>query len=901
MKKCLLIDGNNIVFRAYYAFANQRLKTKDGLLTGALYGFLRMTLNLLKEMKPDYVAIAFDVSRDTFRKKLYPEYKAHRSPVPDDLLLQIPMAEKSVEAMGIALLRNEDYEADDLIGSVAEKLKAEFEVQIVTGDRDLLQLIDKNVKVNLCRKGVSEMQLIDEAAFIEEYGFPPEGIIELKALMGDASDNIPGVRSVGEKRGLELIREYRTVDNLYANVDNLKKSKMKENIIADEEMARLSKTLATIKRDVNVFKDPSELAWSPDKLASEDFLEFLQRYELKSLYNEVTGNTLLDAAVAEPAAPKEFEAEILLVSDLKELKNYFKSNSEKYISLDIETGGLSFASDQIIGISFAYAENKAVYVPLAHFYLGMDPSVQPKLSELIDLMNLELKDKKLIGHNLKFDLQFLETSGFLHDENVFDTIIAAYLLDSAGSMSLKDLVRKEFNITAREYKDIAKPGEFASVDVNVAKDYCGQDAILALKLYKHYKTALKEAEQEKLYSEIEVPLMFVLKDMEVSGIALNVAYLREFKRSVQDAMAVSEEAIYDYAGAQFNVNSPKQLQEVLFGNLGLTPPKKTKTGYSTDSETLKKLAFVHPIAEELLNYRELAKIDSTYTDSLINLVNTYTGLIHTNFNQTVTATGRLSSSSPNLQNIPVKTELGRNIRRAFMPPEEGNIFISIDYSQIELRMLAHFSEDPALLKAYAENMDIHALTASRIFKKELKDVTSAERSIGKTVNFGIVYGISPFGLSQDLGVTVSEGKKYIDAFYDSFSGVTDFFDSLLKEARKTYEVSTILGRKRFVQDINAKNFTLRSAAERIVKNTKLQGSAADLVKKAMLDTVSWLKKASMNTKLILQIHDELIFSAPPDEAEQVSHELKKLMEKAFVLNVPLVCDVSSGPNLADLS
>ena len=947
MRRCLLIDGNNIIFRAYYAFQNQRLKTSDGVQTGALYGFLRMLLKMLKDRQPDLIAVAFDTSRNTFRRRLYPEYKAKRKPTPEDLLAQIPLAHQAVEALGVKIMTHEDYEADDLIGSAAKSLAKEYEVNIVTGDRDLLQLIDDHITVELCQKGVTEIREVTPDEFVKEYGFPPQGIIDLKALMGDASDNIPGVKGIGEKKGLALIQQFGSIDRLYREIATVDNEKMRQKLAEEETMARLSHDLATIRIDVPTFVQPADLRWNPDNLNSDTFTGFLARYEFNSLYREFAGRDLhararaaaaagapaptvvnesqapfspaggpstgdlfaapashADATFAAAPAPVEtagqpVPGEKLIVSSLAELQKFWNEVGE-VLCLDIETDGFDPVSDHIVGISFATGSEKAVYVPLRHAYLGLSPEDQMNSEEFFAFLRANLKGRRIVGHNLKFDLAFLAEEGVSAGGDLFDTLIAAYVIDPTRSNALKSLGRSLLGFEMTEFNKVAAGGSFAAVDLAAARDYGCQDVLVTMHLYPLLQKELADKKLLKLFNELEMPLVSILQGMERFGIGLNERYLTELGRDLTDHAAELEATIHGHANRVFNVNSTQQLQEVLFKDLGLNPPKKTKTGYSTDSEVLRLLAPMHPICGALLEYRELAKMKSTYAESLTTLVNRKTGLIHASFNQAVTATGRLSSSNPNMQNIPIKTELGRKIRRAFVPPRKGDLFVSIDYSQIELRLLAHFSQDPGLVEAYQKGIDIHAISAGRIFHKAPEEVTSAERNVGKTVNFGILYGISAHGLAEDLAISRPQAKEYIDAFYNGFAHVNEFFEQVLAQARQSGEIETLLGRVRHLPDINSGKFQLRSGAERIAKNTRLQGSAADLVKKAMIETSRWLCDNGLQSRLILQIHDELVYSVPENELQQVAPELKRIMETCVALNVPLVCDVSYGPNLADL-
>lgn len=898
MPKCLLIDGNNIIFRSYYAFQRQNLKTSTGQPTTAVYGFTKMLVNLLQERKPDLVAVAFDMSRDTFRKKLYPAYKAKRKPTPEDLIQQIPLAWKIVEKLGIAILKNPNYEADDMIGSAAKQLSKDYHVDIITGDKDLLQLIDDNVIVELCQKGTSSTKAMTEDDFKDIYGFPPKGLIELKALMGDTSDNIPGVRGVGEKKGMALIQEYGTISELYDNVDNLPKSRMKEKIIEDKEIAFLSHELATIRCDIDCIENIDNLIWRETQFENPEFIELLAEFEFKALHKEFsTANSKPLPKLSEELTT--IPGSRLLIRNKNELDT-FLSKLEDIVCIDVETTSLNPYDGEIVGIAIASTENESAYIPLRHFYLGIMPEDQMEPAKVIETLNSAIANKLVICHNAKFDLAFLEKAGLKRPIKVFDTLLAAYLLDSTRSNALKKLGKSILGYEVKEYKEVAKGYCFSAVHLDDAVEYACQDVLITIRLYKFFKKELIEKNLAVLFKTIEMPLSNILLDMEHTGIKLNKNYIKDVSESLGERIKELETSIHEQAGHDFNINSTKQLQEVLFEELQLTPPKKTKTGFSTDSEVLHKLSIFHPICKALIEYRELAKLKSTYADALPELVNKETNLIHASFNQAVTATGRLSSSNPNMQNIPIRTDWGRKIRRAFEPPIDGDVFISIDYSQIELRLLAHFSEDPEMIEAYKNGIDIHSATAAKLFGIDVNEVTKDERRIGKTVNFGIIYGISAHGLSEDLAISRAEAKTYIDGFYRNYPGVTEFFNKVINDAKSSGYVETILGRVRKLDDINSSRFQTRSGAERIAKNTRLQGSAADLVKKAMIETQAYINKKSLNTKIVLQIHDELVFSVPESELKEVVPELKKIMENTLKLNIPLVCDVAIGKNLADL-
>lgn len=916
MPGCLLIDGNNIVFRAFYAFDGKNLRTRAGKPTGALLGFTRMLLKMLRDRRPEYVCVAFDVARETFRHRRYPEYKAHRRPTPEELLYQLPMAHKIVESMGIKIAAGREYEADDMIGTLAERFKQDTEVTIVTGDRDLLQLIDDRVVVDLCVRGISETVTMGPAAFESEYGFPPRGIVDMKALWGDSSDNIPGVDGIGEKKALSLIREFGSIEQVYANLEKVGNPRMRDNLAAGKESALLSYELATICRTVPEIGEPALYAWDGSGLTSPELLQMLRELEFTSLVASIGERAAplqpTTPGVTSPAEPpalvvpvpeqgglKPLEGERLLLTDIEAVAS-FLGGAAQNIAFDLETDGLDPRTDKIVGVSLALSGTRAAYIPLRHSYLGVDATQQPAAEHVFRLLADTWRTRRVIGHNLKFDLSFLKAEGVPLPENIFDTMLAAYVLDPTMPNGLKPLSEKLFGVETVGYASVAGKRRFSEVAIEEAAEYAGQDALLTMRLFDLFEGRLSEGSFDNLYSKLELPLLPLLLDMETIGIGINRPYLKDLAADIRGRMRELEASIHAQAGCVFNVNSGKQLQEILFTKLGLTPPKKTKTGFSTDSEVLSELIAVHPICRDLLDYRELAKLENTYVETLGALADPKTGLIHTSFNQTVTATGRLSSSNPNLQNIPIKTELGRKVRRAFIPPRPGDLLLSIDYSQIELRLLAHFSNDAALVEAFRNRLDIHSMTAGRLFGKPTGDVSESERKIGKTVNFGIIYGISAHGLAGQLGISRPEAQKYIDGFFSGYPGVMTFFDENLAKAKAEGRVETMFGRVRPLPELSEKNHATRSFGERVARNTPLQGTAADLVKKAMLEADRELRNGGFHTRLILQIHDEIVFSVPADELPLVGPRLRHVMEHVVDLRVPLVCDAAVGTNLADL-
>lgn len=938
MALLLIFDCNNLAFRAYYAIEGKNLKTKSGLPSGALYLFTKMLVKALKEKKPNYVAATFDISKETFRKKLYQDYKAQRKPIPQELASQLPHIQNLVKILNIKLITHQNFEADDLIGSLAYKFKhnKDLEIQIITGDRDILQLLDANIKVDLCIKGVSETKLLDKDSFIQLYGFDPISVIDLKALQGDTSDNIPGVNGIGEKKALALIKQFQTIENIYNSLDIIDNKSLKQQLINGKDNAFLSKKLATIDHTIIDIPDLNDLKWESNNLVSDVFYNFLISWEFYSIVkdlfpnkkNAITSNDLeipysqqlhdqnhsqtlnnpsliyigsnnesyknLDICQNTPS--RKITGERLLVTSQNELENFLSSSDVFAISIEYDNTQL-IRQSRIFGFSFAKSTESAIYIPTSDRENLLTDSIP--INILKEILAKHIPNKKIIGHNLKATFTIFNKLNIPLPKDFFDIMLAVYLLDPAFPNDLDKIATELFRY---EYKKPSKPltGKNNELPAYEACIFSCQNSLIIQEIYKILENKLIDSNQYKLFKEIEQPLLLVLLEMEETGIKLEKNYLATLNEELTKEILKLEQEIYKKAGIQFKINSPKQLQEVLYNKLGLSASKKTKTGLSTDSNVLKELAAKHPICNDIINYRELMKLKTTYIESLQNLVDPSTGLIHTTFNQTVTATGRLSSTNPNLQNIPIKTDLGKKIRRAFIPPIPNHVFVSIDYSQIELRLLAHLSEDKNLIEAFKNNLDIHSITASKLFNIPIDKVSEAERKVGKTVNFGIIYGISAHGLAESLGISRSQAKSYIDNFFKNFPAVESYFNNAILRARMNGYVSTIFGHIRYLRNLNSKDHNLRAFEERVARNTPLQGSAADLVKKAMLEVNNYLKENNYETKLVLQIHDELVFTSPLKEYKNVVKKLKEIMENVVTLKVPLVCDVAYGPNLADL-
>lgn len=903
--KLVLIDGTAYIFRAYYAIRN--LSNSKGFPTNAIYGFIQMLLKIIKDLAPSHVAVAFDLPGGSFRNELYPEYKANRSEPPEDMIEQIPVIKDIVSAFNLATAEKEGFEADDVIGTLVKKYSDEFEVVIVTGDKDFMQLVGKHVTLLDTMRG--KVSGVEEVR--ERFGVEPERVIEVLGLAGDTSDNVPGIPGIGEKTAIQLIGEFGDLENVIANADKVKGAKKQENIKAYAEQARLSRELVTINCEVPLGVGIGDL-----KLVSPD------RDALMAIFKEMEFHRLIpmlaDFSWARARGDKTSELEpdeqseifgeetrgFKLVVSEKEIKALAKKlGKAKKLAFDLETTSKDPMQARIVGISFSMKVGEAYYVPLAHCYLGVPD--QAGVEKGLELFRKLFEDKKVkkIGQNIKYDFTVLRNHGITVDPITFDTMVASYVLDPSrrqhnlGEISLRFLSRQ-----MKSYKDLVGKGRnartFDQVTVEEACDYSCDDAETTFKLAEIMGPKLKGVGLWKLFKELEMPLVEVLADMEMAGVKVDEKLLGDLSIELDKELKSVHDNIYSLAGETFNPMSPKQLSRVLFEKLGFNPIRKTKTGFSTDVDVLETLALEHELPAAVLQMRSLAKLKNTYSEALPKLINPRTGRIHTSFNQTVTSTGRLSSSEPNLQNIPVRTEQGRKIREAFIP-EKGHVLISADYNQIELRILAHLSGDQVLLDSFKKEQDVHARTASEIFGVKQQDVTSDQRRMAKVINFGIAYGMSAFGLSRQLKIPNSEAQAFIDEYFSRYSGIKAYMDECVITAREKGYVSTIMDRRLYLPDINAKSHQVRAFAERTAINAPMQGSAADIIKKAMLAVHKELLKHAPGARMILQVHDELVLEVPLGDEKTVTDLVRKNMEKAAQLKIPLKVDLNSGPNWSD--
>ena len=864
MKKLLILDSNSILNRAFYGV--RYLSAKDGTPTNAIYGFLNILLKLIKEQEPDYICAAFDVKAPTFRHKQYEGYKAQRKPMPEGLAAQMPLAKDVLRAMGVTILEKEGYEADDIIGTVA-RLCEESEIScfIATGDKDDLQLASDKTKVILTvtKSGYNETIIYDDKAVKEKYHVTPTEFIDVKALMGDPSDNIPGVKGVGEKTAMSLIEKHHSIEYIYENIDDIGlKGAMLQKMKDGREMAFMSKELATINRNTPIEFNAEECVFDGFENNGELY-EILKRLELNSIIKK------LDLSGGD---------------NVKENEDIFKDFSyqvgdKNMISGDKVTVVLDFDGDNISSAAVGAGNNAVV------------------LNEQDDIKEL-LEDDSIA--KVMFDVKeaIVKLNGRIDIKNISDdTAIAAYLVDPAKNEYTIEKLASEYFGTVIEKPEVKQLSLLDDVE-NDRSEYLAKCAVALGVLNERIGDKIKENGQEKLYHEVELPLVTVLAHLEINGFLVDDNQLKEFADKLGEKIDALTNEIYMLAGEEFNINSPKQLGVILFEKLELKPVKKTKTGYATNADVLEKLRDKHPIVNFIMEYRQLAKLKSTYCDGLRAVVNPNTHRIHSVFTQTVTVTGRLSSTEPNLQNIPTRTELGREIRKMFVA-KEGYVLVDADYSQIELRVLAHIANDETMINAFRNNEDIHAVTASQVLGIPLEDVTKEQRSSAKAVNFGIVYGIGEFSLAQDLHISVKEAKAYIESYLEKYHGVRNYMESIKEQAKKDGYVKTMLNRIRYIPELKSPNYNIRQFGERVALNTPIQGTAADIIKLAMVRVDNRLINEGLKSKLILQVHDELIVEAHKDEVDKVKQILSEEMQSAMELNVPLKVDMSTGHSWYD--
>jgi DNA polymerase-1 len=901
VKKPLLVlfDGNAIIHRAFHALPPLTV-SKTGEMVGAVYGFALILLKAINELKPTHFAIAFDRKEPTFRHQLFDQYKAQRPPAPDELVNQLGRVRQLVTAFHIPAFELAGYEADDILGTLSQQASQQgVDTIIVTGDADAMQLVSPRVKLLYPkpRRAFSDTMLYDEATVSQKYGIKPEHIADLKGLVGDASDNIPGVPGIGDKTAVRLIQQFGTIEEIYDHIGEATPSRLQGLLRQNEALARRSKQLATIVTQV-----PITLNLDDCQISHYD------RHQVAELFRELEFASLLSKLpeVEAPKAPpvkikpppqKDYHI-VNTASAFDELLN--RLSAARSFAFDLETTSLNAMLAQLVGISVSPAPGEAYYVPVGH--VGWGQLEQLPLDQVINGLKPRLEDATLakLAHNGKYDMTVLAEYGVKVNNLTFDTMVAAYLLGEK-SLSLKTLAFSKLGIEMTPISALigsgAKQLSMSQVEVKQAADYSCADADITGQLAELLTPELHQQGLWQLFSEVETPLVPVLVSMERNGVALDIELMRQMSHRLGEQLLKLEAEIYNSVGHRFNINSPQQLSFVLFEELRLPPARKTKGGYSTGAAVLDELRGVHPVIQFILDYRQLAKVKSTYIDALPGLINPKTGRVHTSFNQTRTATGRLSSSEPNLQNIPARGELGREIRQAFIAPP-GSCLLAADYSQIDLRVLAHLSQDSNLVNAFRRDEDIHTATASQLFG--VSPITPDMRRLAKTVNFGVIYGMSDYGLEQATELSREEAVQFITSYFEKYPGVKQYLESTKQQARESGYVQTLLGRKRFIPEINSPNRQVREAAERMAINMPVQGTSADIIKVAMVNLYREMDKRQLKSKLLLQVHDELIFEVPREELETMRQLVPQIMSTALALSVPLKVDIKTGSNWGEM-
>lgn len=912
-KKLFLLDAMALIYRAHFAFSKNPIVNSKGVDTGAIMGFTNVLLEIITKEKPSHIGVAFDTHAPTFRHIEYSEYKANRESQPDEIRVAIPYCKKIVEGFNIPLIEMDGYEADDLIGTLAKKAeKDHFEVFMMTPDKDYAQLVDEHIFLYKPAYMGNAVDILGIPEVLKKFDIDTvDQVRDVLGLKGDAVDNIPGVPGIGDKTASKLLKEYGTVENVVANVNQLKGA-LKKRIEEHGEQGIFSKKLATIKIDSEIDFDEEILTLKDPN--ADTLKPVFEELEFRTITRRVFGEEaasekasgqlgLFGAATNEAAPPSQKESfEVNKVNyksvdtpeQRKELIKQLTKCSE--FCFDTETTSLESVEAQLVGVSFSYKAREAFYVTI--------PENQDEATAIIHEFKGLLEDPKTtkIGQNLKYDMQILRNYGIRLQGKIFDTMLAHYLIDPETPHNMDVMSENYLNYKPISYTDLVGKGRneksLRDIDPEQVKDYACEDADITYQLKEKLEKEIKEFNLGKLLHDVEEPLSYVLADMEYEGVKIDEGALAVMSKELEQESLRAQTEIFEIAGQEFNIGSPKQLGEILFDKLKLEEkPKKTKTGqYATGEDILSKMANEHEIASKILEFREYQKLKSTYVDALPKMISKVDGRVHTDYRQTIAATGRLSSNNPNLQNIPIRTPKGREIRKAFIARESDYVLLAADYSQIELRIMASFSGDESMMEAFKNGVDIHSNTASKVFKVALEDVDSSMRRKAKEVNFGIIYGISAFGLSQNLNIPRSEASEIIEAYFIEFPKVKEYMDSIIEKAKKQEYVETILGRRRYLRNINAKNFTMRGFAERNAINAPIQGSAADMIKVAMINVHQWMKQENLKSKMIMQVHDELVFDAHESEVELLTNKVDEFMKTAIPLNVPMEIGMGKGKN-----
>ena len=891
--KLYLIDGTAIIFRSYYAFIRNPLINSKGMNTSAIFGTISFFLRLLEKYNPEHIAISFDRKEKTFRHKITDTYKANRPPVPDELNMQVEPIKQYFKLIDLPEISKEGYEADDVLATFTEKNKEKYDIILVTGDKDFCQLVeDDRVVIYDPKKDI----VINYEKVIEKYGITPEQFVDWLAICGDTADNIPGVKGIGPKGATKLLQQYKTLENIYENIDKITSKRIKNKLLESKENAFLSKKLATMIKDINL-DFPENYSFDFDKKYLKNSFDFLLKYELNSLKKKTE-----EIIYANDSQQEENDSKITFETVLVNTKEKFENLLErikKYdnIALDSETTSTNTMEAKLVGISLCFEEKKSYYIPILHI---MEDNLDSEY--VLKNLNKALKNKLIIAHNFKYDYEIFKNHGWDIENKVFDTMIADYLINPDSRHSLEHCAVRYFEYEMMPISELIGKGKnqstFDLVPVEAAAFYSSEDAFITFKLYDVYKKLLEERNLNYLFEKIEIPLISVLAKMELNGVKIDKIILNEISHNNQMEMVKLRDKIFEIAGQQFNLNSTQQLAQILFEHLKIKPIKKTKTGYSTDITVLEKLAKDYEIAKYLMKYRQIAKLESTYVKALPLLINKKTGRIHSSFNQTVAVTGRLSSSNPNLQNIPIRTDMGKEIRKAFVA-EQGYKLISADYSQIELRILALLSKDEKMIEAFKNNIDIHSNTASLIFSKNLSEITKDERRFAKVINFGLIYGMGAYRISNELNISRKEAAQFIENYFGQFPTIKSFIEKTIENGKKSGYVSTILGRRLYLPGLSSSNKRLVAESERVAINMPIQGSAADLIKKAMVEIHNIIKNND-DIKMIIQVHDELVFEVMETKVQEYSKMIKEKMENVLPAEykgiIPLSVDIGIGDN-----
>ena len=882
-KHLYILDASSYVFRAYHAIG--LLTNSKGFPTNAIFGFINMFNKFIMETKPEYFVAVFDSGGKSFRNEIYDDYKANRGEAPEDISLQFPKIIEYLKLRGICVMSQENFEADDIIGSLSKKYQAKNKITIISGDKDFTQLINKKIIMLDTMKN----RVTDYKEVLSKYGLKPEQMIDYFSLVGDSIDNIPGVRGIGPKTAQSLIDKFKTLDNLYKNIKKIDKERIKNLLEENKELAYISKELVTINTNLEITDDFNQFKISSSN--NQELNDFFKELEFDSMIDDdFKKSDLRDTKYSIINNKKDF---IRLKKSLSRIKEF---------SLDLETTSINALDAEIVGIAISYNSDEGFYIPLSHETDIDQLDLNYVLENLKEI--LESSKIKKIGQNLKYEILVFKNYSINLGGIYFDTMVASHFLDSSlQSYSLDNLSRRFLDHKMLSYKDITKIEKkeipFKQVPVDVAMNYACEDSDITYKLYCIFKDKLLDKDLLVQFHKNEMPFVSVLANLESNGVFIDSKKLNDISAKFEKKINKIEKTIYKSIGYEFNINSTLQLRDILFDKLKLKPFKKTKKGeFSTDSESLQSIEDQHSIVKEILAYRFYSKLKSTYLDSLPELINVNSNRVHTSYNQTGTSTGRLSSSNPNLQNIPIKTDEGKQIRESFSSPNDDSVIISADYSQIELRLLAHFSGDPTMLKSYKNNEDIHLNTASEIFEVPINKITSQQRSLAKTINFGIIYGIGPKRLSLQIDSDIKTAKEYIEKYFSRYSRVKNYFEDTIGYTRENGYIETILNRKRYLKDINSKNFILRSANERAAINTPIQGSAADVIKLAMIN-INQDKELKNYAKLVIQVHDELVFECKKDKVDYVSKKVKNYMENSIKIKVPLKVDINKGQSWSD--